>query len=236
VAIRESVLFRVADASCFAVSQVQAARSLDLEKSDIHRVFKPGQFQTPPVQGPALCDLLSRVVGDHVFPVDPCDNIFSFELLIEKRKVNLDQVVGFPVDGVLEGTVRPGPALKDRLEVSGEKHLPISACRLVNQELFPYSFVQLSWARSGSDHFKKSGLALHHLSARVPIGTINILAFRTLPGEILEIPFNSFPQGIQIHVVFEGGIKPAHGNECLLRPLSFFDQRRMACGEERQSQ
>ena len=126
--------------------------------------------------------------------------------------------------------------MKDGFEIPCEKHSSISTCRLVNQELLLDPFIQILWSRSGSDHFHESGLALHHLPARVSMGAIDETMIRTQFAEILEISVKSFPQGVQIHVIFKKRVKPAHGNERLLRPFRLLELRRIASSKNGQGQ
>jgi len=59
---------------------------------------------------------------------------------------------------------------------------------------------------------------------------------RTQFAEILEIFLKSFPQGVQIHVIFKKRVKPAHRNERLLRPFRLLELRRIASSKNGQGQ
>jgi hypothetical protein len=62
--------------------------------------------------------------------------------------------------------------------------------------------------------------------------TVDETVIRVQSAEILEISVKGFPQGIHIHVILEKRVKPAHGNERLLRPFGLLELRRIASSKK----
>jgi hypothetical protein len=135
--------------------------------------------------------VVSGIVRQNLFTLNPCDDALALKSLAEKRQVDFHQIVRFSVYGMFKGVVFGQAGIKDGFKIAGKKDLiiPHAAGSSIDLKIFPDLLIQLIRGEVFLQKGKEVFLALPDLLAGELVSTVMKYFIWIKSLEILKISF-----------------------------------------------
>src|SRR3990172_8019279 len=121
-----------------AVSEVNLARALHLQRIDVKDVRAPEYFKVPPGKSFFLVYIFAGIVGNDLPAFKPAKYFIPGKAVAEQGKIDLDDVTRPFIERIFVDIIRVQPARKHGLVVAGEQHFsaPVRSDRAIEDKVF----------------------------------------------------------------------------------------------------
>ena len=143
-----AVLVRITNSQLAAVVQLYAARTLNLQKLQVHRIGQPREYGG--IQAFAI-DRFGRVIGLECSAFQAATQSFALEFGVDAVQINHHQIGRYAVDRYIGGLGRLQAAGVNRFVITGDQPVTAAFCRAqaVHIEMGLQKIADFRHARAG---------------------------------------------------------------------------------------